>query len=226
MDIALGDILESIALLCSPKDSRLWNGMVKIHLKNPSKDVKALLTGKRVFVMEFDDSIKVPKIFKSFDNTTPKELLAIRVKGDNFKMVVIHRLMAEVVFTSFYCGEEFEIIQVNKNKKDNFAYLTTASLEQCKKVIMHQVLFNCKIFMPIMASARVVSKKEIQKRNCLTLIVKDCDLYYSANEVTATLKQFIGNKNVVNIYFKDRNVEKDQHATLKYLTLLSTSNIL
>ena len=38
MDITLGDILEPVAPLCLSKDSRPWNGMVKIHLKDPNKD--------------------------------------------------------------------------------------------------------------------------------------------------------------------------------------------
>ena len=58
MDI---DILEPIAPLCSLKDSKPWNGMVKVHLKNPSKDVQALLIGKKVLAMEFDDCLRVPK---------------------------------------------------------------------------------------------------------------------------------------------------------------------
>ena len=96
MDIALRDILESVAPFCSPKDSRLWNRMVKVHLKNPSKDTEALLIGKGVFVMEFDDCLRVPKISKSFDNTAPKKLLAVQVKGDNLKLVLAYQLMAEV----------------------------------------------------------------------------------------------------------------------------------
>ena len=162
--------------------------MVKVHLKDPSKDAEALLIGKRVFAMEFDDCLKVPKISKSFDNTAPKELLAVQIQGDNLKMIVAHQIMAEVVFTSFHCGQEFEIIQVNKNKEDNFAYLTMASPKQCKKAITHQVLFNREILMPNMASIGAVSKKEIQRRNCLTLIVKDCNLYYFASEVTTAIK--------------------------------------
>ena len=212
MDKALGNILEPIAPLCSPKDSRPWNGMVKVHLKKPSKDAEAFLIGKRVFAMEFDDCLKVLKISKSFDNTAPKELLGVQIQGNNLKMIVANQIMAEVVFTSFYRGQEFKIIQVNKNKEDSFAYLTTACPEQCKKVITHQVLFNCELLTPNMASIGVVSKKEIQRRNCLTLIVKDCNLYYYASEVTIALKQLIGGKNVVNTYFKDGDGEKNQHA--------------
>ena len=221
MDIALGNILEPIAPLCSSKDSRSWNGMVKVHLKDSSKDVEALLIGKRVFAMEFDDCLKVPKISKSFDNTAPKELLAVQIQGNNLKMIAAHQIMAEVVFTSFHCGQEFEIIQVNKNKEDNFAYLTTAFPEQCKKVITHQVLFNCEILTLNMASTGAMSKKEIQRKNCLILIVKDCNLYYSESEVIATLKQLIGDKNVVNTYFKDGDVEKNQHAGVCNLEVLN-----
>ena len=167
MDIALGDILEPIAPLCSPKDSRPWNGMVKVHLKDPSKDVEALLTGKRVFAMEFDDCLRVPKISKSFDNTATKELLVVRVQGDNLKMIATHQLMAEVVFTNFHRGQEFEITQVNKNKENNFAYFTTASLEQYKKVIMHQVLFNREILTTSMASTGAMSKERDPKEELL-----------------------------------------------------------
>ena len=130
MDIALGNILEPIAPLCSPKDSKPWNEMVKVHLKDSSKDAKALLTSKREFAMEFDDCLRVPKISKSFDNTAPKELLVVRIQGHNLKMIAAHQIMAKVVFTSFHRGQEFKIIQVNKNKEDNFAYLTIAFLEQ------------------------------------------------------------------------------------------------
>ena len=86
---------------------------------------------------------------------------------------------------------------------------------------MHQVLFNCEILTPSMASTRVVSKKEIQRRNCLILIVKDCNLYYSANEITAALKQLIGDRNVVNTYFKDGDVEKNQHVGVCNLKVLN-----
>ena len=137
-------------------------------------------------------------------------------------MIVAHQIMAEEVFISLCRGQEFEITQINKNKEDNFAYLTTASLEQCKKVITHQILFNSEIFKPSMASTGAVSKKKIQRRNCLTLIVKDCNLYYSASEVTATIKQLIGDKNVVNTYFKDGDVEKNQHAGVCNLEVLNS----
>ena len=135
-------------------------------------------------------------------------------------MIAAHQIKAEVVFTSFHRGQEFEIIQVNMNE-DSFAYLTTASPKQCKKVITHQVLFNREILTPNIASIGGVSKKEIQRRNCLTFIVKDCNLYYSASEVIAAFKQLISDKNVVNTYFKDGDVEINQHVRFCNLEVLN-----
>ena len=77
MAIALRDMLEPTAPLSSPKDSKPWNGLAKVHLKDPNKDAEALLTGTRVFAMEFDDCLRVPKISKSFNNIAPKELLVV-----------------------------------------------------------------------------------------------------------------------------------------------------
>ena len=57
----------------------------------------------------------------------------------------------------------------------------------------------------------------------MTLIVKDCNLYYSASEVTAALKQLIGDKNTVNTYFKDGDVEKNQHSGVCNLEVLNST---
>ena len=86
---------------------------------------------------------------------------------------------------------------------------------------MHQVLFNCEILTPNMASTGAVSKKEIQRRNCLTFIIKDCNLFYFASEVTTAFKQIMGDKNVVNTYFKDGDVEKNQHIGVCNLEVLT-----
>ena len=51
--------------------------------------------------------------------------------------------------------------------------------------------------------------------------VKDCNLCYSASKVTIALKQLIGDKNVVNTYFKDVDVEKNQHAGVCNLEVLN-----
>ena len=135
--ITLGDILEPIAPLCFPKEEKPWNGMVKIHLKTPSLDGGALLTGKRIFVLHLDGSLKIPKIAKSFDSTAPKNLLAVKIRSENIKMIPTHQVLTEVVYTSFHKGQEFEITQVNKTIEENTAYFTTASLEQCKKILKH-----------------------------------------------------------------------------------------
>ena len=41
--IEVGNIIQPIAPLCSTKGTRIWNGMIKAHLKNPTTDGVALL---------------------------------------------------------------------------------------------------------------------------------------------------------------------------------------
>ena len=73
----------------------------------------------------------------------------------------------------------------------------------------------------IIASAEAVIQKEIQKKNCLIFIVKDCNLFYSINEITIALKQFIADKNVIKTFFKSRDVERDQHVGIYNLEVLN-----
>jgi hypothetical protein len=73
MGIMLGDILEPIVPLYSAKDPKAWNGMTKIHLKNPTTDGNMLLTGVRVFTLTLDGEQRAAKICKSYANTTYNE---------------------------------------------------------------------------------------------------------------------------------------------------------
>ena len=63
-----------------------------------------------------------------------------------------------------------------------------------QEIITHQVIFNKKLLISIIATKGNVTSKEIQKKNCFTLIVKDCNVLYSANEIIAALKKLIGDK--------------------------------
>lgn len=70
MNIQLGDqIGEPVAILChGPKSTRVWSGMVKLHLKHPELDGLALLNGTRVFVITLDkDMPYIAKVAKSYD---------------------------------------------------------------------------------------------------------------------------------------------------------------
>jgi len=56
MNIAIGDsIVEPIAILChGPPNSKVWSGMVKVHLQKPKIDGKTLLHGTKAFALLLD----------------------------------------------------------------------------------------------------------------------------------------------------------------------------
>ena len=66
MQIELGNILKPMAPFCSIRDPKAWNGLIKIHLKNPDKDAKSL--GTRVFALMLDGKITMAKVAKGYDN--------------------------------------------------------------------------------------------------------------------------------------------------------------
>jgi hypothetical protein len=72
-----------------------------------------------------------------------------------------------------------------------------ASIEQSNKLIMHQVTVNREILQPKIASKDSYTKKEIQKKNYLILIVKHCNIAYPASAIIEGLKQIMGAKNIV-----------------------------
>ena len=112
MEIQLGDLIgEPIAVLChGPKNARVWSGMAKVHLKYPSKDGIALLSGGRIFVITLDnDAPTIVKITKSYDSLAPSNLLTIKVNTDNIRDLVAHQLFKTVVEASFKRGHEFEL---------------------------------------------------------------------------------------------------------------------
>jgi hypothetical protein len=74
-------------------------------------------------------------------------------------------------------------MQVHKLKGVAKVYLVAALPELCKELKLHQVTVQPKI-----VSEELFTKKEIQKMNCLTLIIKYCNITYLASTVTKVLK--------------------------------------
>ena len=81
--------------------------------------------------------------------------------------------------------------------------------------------FNHKVLVPIITSKEGVSRKEIQRQNCLILIIKDCDVYYFASKVIATSQKLIEDRNVVKTYYKNNDTKKDLHAKVYNLEVLN-----
>ena len=81
MGMDMGEILEPIALLYSVRGTKPWNGMIKIHLKNPETHSQVLLTGAKVFSLQLNNEIRIPKIAKGYNNLATNKLLTIPISN-------------------------------------------------------------------------------------------------------------------------------------------------
>lgn len=93
MRIQLRDLIgEPIAVLyCDPKISRVWLWLAQIHLKIPSKDGLAILSGWRIFVITLDnDALITVKVAESYDSLASSNLLTIKINSDNIYDLVAH----------------------------------------------------------------------------------------------------------------------------------------
>jgi hypothetical protein len=109
MGIMLGDILEPIAPLCNARDPKTWNGMTKIHFKNPATDGNMLLTSARVFTLMLDGEQRATKICKSYANTAYNEQMTATITGEVLKDIGAHKIHNELVETNLRRGQDFEI---------------------------------------------------------------------------------------------------------------------
>jgi hypothetical protein len=96
-----------------------------------------------------------------------------------------------------------------------------ASPEQSKKLILHQVTVNWEVLQPKITSEDSYSKKEIQKKNCFTMIVKNCNIAYPASIIIEGLKHIMGAKNIVQTYFPRGDPAHDLHASICNLEVIN-----
>jgi hypothetical protein len=197
--------------------------MIKIHLKYPETDDQALLTRARVFSLLLDNETRIPKITKGYNNLIANDLLTVIISSPNLCSLPQHEILTDIIITSFRRGQEYEIPQVHKLKDEAKAYLVGASPEQCKKLALHQVSVQQEILQPKIASEESYTKKEIQKKNCRTLIVKNCNIAYPVSAITENLKGIMGDKNIVQTYFPRGDPARDLHAGICNLEVLNPS---
>ena len=102
MRIEIGsDIGEPLAVLCHTS-SKIWSGMVKIHVRNPNLDAISLLKGTRIFVIPLDeDTPTIAKISKSYTTITPSSHASLKIEGEQLKTWEAHHLFKSIVTDSF-----------------------------------------------------------------------------------------------------------------------------
>src|SRR5450759_4837042 len=111
MRIELGELCEPIAPLCNSKNDA-WNGLTRVHLKNPEADGNALLEGTRIFALELDEETTIAKISRGFDAIAANDELTLKISSKSIVNVPAYKLYELMVRDSFRREKEFEITQV------------------------------------------------------------------------------------------------------------------
>ena len=148
MKIELGSIVQPIASLCSTKGDKVWNGMIKVHLKKPEVDGVALLKGQRVFALALDGKLTIAKAAKGFSLTAPPDQLSTKITSHFLGFFEPHTILSKIIKDSFRRGLEFKIMQVRKTASETHAFITAASPEQRDKILKFHVAIDGELLAP------------------------------------------------------------------------------
>jgi hypothetical protein len=77
------------------------------------------------------------------------------------------------------------------------------------------------MIMPTLIAQQRWTRKEISKKNCLTLIVKNLNVTYTQSEVHEALQKLLGERNVICTYFPKGSIERNMHDGVCNLEVLS-----
>ena len=113
MEIELGKLCEPIAPLCNSKNDA-WNGLTRVHLKNPEIDGNALFKGTRIFALELDKETTIAKISRGFNAIAANDELTLKISSKSLVNVLAYQLLDLVVWDSFKRNKEYEITQILK----------------------------------------------------------------------------------------------------------------
>jgi hypothetical protein len=216
MNIELGDVIgEPIALMCYHKSTK-WSGVIKLHLKTPEIDGVGLLQGLRSFILKLDeDKLKRGKVCKTYDALALNNLLSVKITSETLEFKEWYELFEKIVEESFHRGTEYEITNVQKKKKNVFAWVVASSPEQAQRMKKHQITFNHEVLEGKLADRSHASKDDIARKNALILIAKNLNKAKSIEEIEKNIESHMGPKNAVNFFFKkdDKTANISGHVT-------------
>jgi hypothetical protein len=179
------------------------------------------LTGKKVFALALDGELKIGKIAKGYAAIAYNDQLTVKIEGVALKDEPAYIIISQIVESSFRHGYELEIAQINKVTTEIKAYLIATTPEQKQKLLLHQVSCAGEMIMPTLIAQQRWTRKEISKKNCLTLIVKNLNVTYMLSKVHEALQKLLGERNVICTYFPKDSIERNMHDGVCNLEMLN-----
>ena len=203
MKIAIGSMIgEPIAIMCYHK-STTWSGVVKIHLQKPKKDETALLLGSRAFILKLDENVdRRGKVCKIYDALALNNLLSVKIMSEKLKDKESYNVFDNIVIEGFKKGHEYEVTNVQKKRDFDFAWVVAPSPEQAKKINTYKIALNNEILDAKFTMREKLIEDDKVRKNALIFIVKNLNKVKSVEELECGIKEHMGKKNVISIFFR------------------------
>ena len=206
MKIKTGDLIgEPIAIMCYHK-STTWSGSIKLHLDNPAMDAKSLLQGTKAFILTLDGGKPWRgKVCKSYDMLALNNLLSVKISSDTLIGKEWFNIFEEIVNEGFDRKYDYEVTNIQKKKEMNFAWVVATSPEQAKKINTYKISLHNEILEAKFTSRDKLTEDDKARKNALILIIRNLNKVKSTEAIEYEIKKHMGEKNVVNIFFKIEN---------------------
>jgi hypothetical protein len=219
MKIPLGtNIRHPISILCkhtkTREEPRIWVGILKVHLLQPEVHGIDLLRGVRPFILRLDDNaLFLGKIAKGYDTVAKNNLLSVKFTSKSLEGITTHSLFKEVLEDSFERRREYEITGVQKSTAQDFAWIVAPTPNQAKKIREYKIRAQQEVLQGVVTKAEATRKRNATpeqraKRDCLKLVVYNLPPTKTTEMIAHAIKEKMGEKNVVDIFFHNSDGEK------------------
>jgi hypothetical protein len=219
MRILLGtNVRHPISVLCKNtkmhEEPRTWVGILKAHLMNPEVHGIELLRGTRPFILKLDDDeLFLGKVAKGYDTVAKNNLLSVKFTSKSLEGITAHSLYREVLEDSFFRKQEYEITGVQKSASQDFAWIVAPTPNQAKKIREYKIRVQQEVLQRTVTKAEATRKRNATpeqraRKDCLKLVVYNLPPTKSTEAITFAIKENMGEKNVVDIFYHNSDGEK------------------
>ena len=169
-------------------------------------DAKSLLQGTKAFILNLDEGEPWRgKVCKSYDMLALNNLLSVKITSESLIGKEWYNIFEEVVNEGFDRKYDYEITNIQKKKEISFAWVVATSPEQAKKINTYKISMYNEIMEVKFTTRDKLTEDDKAKKNALILIIRNLNKVKSTEEIEYEIKKHMGEKNVINIFFKMEN---------------------
>jgi hypothetical protein len=132
-------------------------------------------------------------------------LFLVKISSDTLIGKEWYNIFKEVVNEGFDRKYDYEITNIQKKKEMSFAWVVATSPEQAKKINTYKISIYNEIMDAKFTSRDNLTEDDKAKKNALILIIRNLNKIKSTEKIKHEIKKHIGEKIVINIFFKMEN---------------------